>query len=896
LKGENISINRFPDVHDRLFAAFALRNTAREARTFSNPKAIFTRINNHLSHSGRLPDLARKTMLISPARTGCAILIGLAPVFAFSDPPVVLVLSFSIGMKFYLKNYLPFLAFALLLLPLSLFAQPDYPSARWNPVLCGKYYTTGNGHKLCVIHDMEGYYEASISYLNRCDTDTNGSYNVQASIHYAVNGLQNGTGENDPNDPAAGDITQCVREANYAWHAICLNKYSFGTEHEGFVSNPIWYSEAMYTNSAALQRYLCLKYGIPMDRNHIFGHGEWQNPGWVAWMAVNFPAIDPFCNNHTDPGIYWNWSHFMTLITGTNFGIYWDRNGDAAGAGASPGGTWDAASTNWSGNAYGTNTHGFWGGGIAVFAAGSDATGVYTVTNVGTQTVNGLWVKDGTVTFTGGQLNFGGYGSFYTNNVASGHTATFNLPFGGTGSPDKWGAGTAVYNGASTSTGYFSINQGTIAIGNNLAFGSTRLVIGDPNGANFVTIKSFDATAYTLPIRLSLNASGFSFGAGGDLTFTGTVDLGPNSGSASSVYVSNNITTWSGSVTNTGGFIKVGPGALVLSGSGANTYGSATANGNTTITGGTLKLNKTAGVSAITNGTVIVNPLGTLLLGAANQVGDTVPMTLAGGIFQSAGFNEQLGVLKLTANSRVDLGAGSSVLRFADSSATAWTAATTLTITNWNGAVNGGGTEQVIFGTNGTALTSAQINQIRFVNPGGLPVATYTSRILSNGEVVPFTVPPTITLQPTNRVAVVGDTVSFVVSGTGTPAPGYQWQFGGVNVPGVTTTLLQLTNVSLGQAGSYSAAVTNAAGSNHSSIATLAVYNTAAASITAPASASGDQFSLSVTGVPGYKYAIEASTNLIDWVRLQTNVSPFSFSDTNIADFPWRFYRADFVP
>ena len=67
----------------------------------------------------------------------------------------------------------------------------------------------------CVIHDMEGYYEASISYLNRCDTNTGGDYNVSASVHYLVNSVQNGSGENNPTDPVAGDITQSVRESHF---------------------------------------------------------------------------------------------------------------------------------------------------------------------------------------------------------------------------------------------------------------------------------------------------------------------------------------------------------------------------------------------------------------------------------------------------------------------------------------------------------------------------------------------------------------------------------------------------------------------------------------------------------------------------------------------------------
>src|SRR6185312_16293060 len=53
---------------------------------------------------------------------------------------------------------------------------------------------------------------------------------------------------------------------------------------------------------------------IPMDRHHIIGHNEWQNPDWTDWMATNWPQIDTTCNDHTDPGKYWNWAHFMQLV------------------------------------------------------------------------------------------------------------------------------------------------------------------------------------------------------------------------------------------------------------------------------------------------------------------------------------------------------------------------------------------------------------------------------------------------------------------------------------------------------------------------------------------------------------------------------------------------------
>ena len=182
------------------------------------------------------------------------------------------------GVRDCLKPFLP--VGGLMLGTAAAWAQPDYPPAHWvPPVGCTKWYTSGYGHSFCVIHDMEGYYWPVISYLNNCL--------VSASIYYMVNGLQNGSdnlghSENNPTDPPAGDMTQSVREQYYAWHVRCWNRYMFGTEHEGFVSSPAWYSEAMYQASAALQRHLCDTNGIPKDRNHIIGHDEWQNRAWTS--------------------------------------------------------------------------------------------------------------------------------------------------------------------------------------------------------------------------------------------------------------------------------------------------------------------------------------------------------------------------------------------------------------------------------------------------------------------------------------------------------------------------------------------------------------------------------------------------------------------------------------
>ena len=58
-------------------------------------------------------------------------------------------------------------------------ASPDYGPAVWRPCCsggCTKWYTSGYGHRFVVIHDMEGYYLSSISYLNRCGVSASRSF------------------------------------------------------------------------------------------------------------------------------------------------------------------------------------------------------------------------------------------------------------------------------------------------------------------------------------------------------------------------------------------------------------------------------------------------------------------------------------------------------------------------------------------------------------------------------------------------------------------------------------------------------------------------------------------------------------------------------------------------
>lgn len=192
-------------------------------------------------------------------------------------------------------------------------ASTDYGPAIWRPVCNGKWYTSGYGKKFFVEHDMEGYYLSGIAYIQRCD--------VSVSIHYAINGkVDNGS------DAAPGEVSQLVNDVYYAWHVRCWNQHCMGTEHEGFRSNPAWYTPQLYDASAALTKSKAEKYGFAKDRNHIVGHDEHFNAAWRSYAAANL-GIDPNCNDHNDPGPYWDWSGFMARINSSAY-VPADFNGD----------------------------------------------------------------------------------------------------------------------------------------------------------------------------------------------------------------------------------------------------------------------------------------------------------------------------------------------------------------------------------------------------------------------------------------------------------------------------------------------------------------------------------------------------------------------------------------
>lgn len=57
-----------------------------------------------------------------------------------------------------------------------------------------------------------------------------------------------------------------------------------------------------------------------------------------------------------------------------------------------------------------------------------------------------------------------------------------------------------------------------------------------------------------------------------------------------------------------------------------------------------------------------------------------------------------------------------------------------------------------------------------------------------------------------------------------------------------------------------------------------------------------NRLTISISGLPGSKCAVEASSDLVNWVRVTTNTVPFTFVQPNTDQFVKRFFRAVKLP
>ncbi len=147
--------------------------------------------------------------------------------------------------------------------------------------------------------------------------------------------------------------------------------------------------------------------------------------------------------------------------------------------------------------------------------------------------------------------------------------------------------------------------------------------------------------------------------SGGPLTIGSAGQLGSGTYAANITnntafnYGSSAAQTLSGMISGTGSLTNSGSGTLTLSGTAANIY-----SGLTTVSAGTLTLNKTAGVNAVGGNIAVIG--GTLSLSTSNQIPDSSSVAISGAGIWAQAVTETVSDVSVTGNGgRFNLGSGS---------------------------------------------------------------------------------------------------------------------------------------------------------------------------------------------------------------------------------------------
>ena len=200
----------------------------------------------------------------------------------------------------------------------------------------------------------------------------------------------------------------------------------------------------------------------------------------------------------------------------------------------------------------------------------------------------------------------------------------------------------------------------------------------------------------------------------------------------------------------------------------------------------------------------------------------------------------------------------------------------------------------------GVATNDAGLYEVIITSPWG--------RVTSSVAALTIVYPPAIANQPVAQTVLNGSTAVFSVAATGTGPLSYQWQFNGVNladggkISGSATANVVEAGATANDAGLYEVIVTSPWGSVTSSVVALTVssglgnFKVSYANGVVTVTGSG--------GIPGSKYLMQRSQDLITWVTLSvitvgsdgTVATTDSFGDLGGATPPGAFYRVIYQP
>jgi autotransporter-associated beta strand protein len=432
--------------------------------------------------------------------------------------------------------------------------------------------------------------------------------------------------------------------------------------------------------------------------------------------------------------------------------VFWDVNGATVGSGGpSPTGLWSTTDQNWNSDSTGADgggtgvIAGWTTGNNAVFAAGTDAVGPYTVTlgeaiSAGSLTFNsngavvidpgtgpfglalggGILVNNtaGAVTInpaltmgaaqsfvnnSSGTLTLGGTvnnGGFLLTIDGSGNTTMNGAISGGEGLT-KRGSGTLILGAANTLAGAVNVNSGTLQI-NNIAGLDTANAININSGGTLAT----NTAAGNIGNSINL--------AGGTLSHLTNTQLGLAAGKTLNVSANSTVNVaqtapggkillTGGQLTGAGNILKTGNGDLQLSGNNAG-Y-----SGNWDLSGGVLEAQA---ANALGSGSLTVNS-GELVISNGTSLAKAI--TINGGTISGNNSNSNTYAGPITAAGAFSVG-----LRDFQNLATA----RTLTI---NGGLSGSGAMSLLAPTSGTGTLVLAGNNTGYTGAVSVPTGALLS-------------------------------------------------------------------------------------------------------------------------------------------------------------------------